>query len=130
LTQRAETHRTVDQQDRPIFLDSDRAIVEAVQRIALARGVPMARVAMAWVLKNPVVSAPIACPRSSNPVPRSPGLICGMTSLLRSRRPLPRRRPRDTQRAQPVRARPVPAATGAGQAAGSDGSDGAVRQMT
>src|ERR1700733_2361456 len=58
-TQRAEINRRVDQQDRPVFLDSDRAIVEAVQRIALARGVPMAQVAMAWVLKNPVVSAPI-----------------------------------------------------------------------
>jgi 1-deoxyxylulose-5-phosphate synthase len=58
-TPRAEINRTVDQQDRPIFLDSDRAIVEAVQRIALARGVSMAQVAMAWVLKNPVVSAPI-----------------------------------------------------------------------
>ncbi len=58
-TQRAELNRTVDQQGRPIFLDSDRAIVEAVQRIAQARGVSMAQVAMAWVLKNPVVSAPI-----------------------------------------------------------------------
>jgi hypothetical protein len=29
-----------------------------------------------------------------------------------------------------VHARPVPAARGAGQAAGSDGADGAVRQMT
>jgi aryl-alcohol dehydrogenase-like predicted oxidoreductase len=58
-TRRAEINRRVDQQDRPIFLDSDRAIVEAVQRIALARGVSMAQVAMAWVLKNPVVSAPI-----------------------------------------------------------------------
>ncbi len=47
------------QQDRPIFLHSDRAIVEAVQRIASARGVSMAQIAMAWVLKNPVVSAPI-----------------------------------------------------------------------
>lgn len=44
---------------RPIFLDSDRATVEAVERIAAARGVSMAQVALAWVLKNPVVSAPI-----------------------------------------------------------------------
>ncbi|WP_194922616.1 aldo/keto reductase [Catenulispora pinisilvae] len=58
-TQRAEVGRTVDDQDRPIFLDSDRPIVEAVQRIAEARGVSMAQIAMAWVLKNPVVSAPI-----------------------------------------------------------------------
>ncbi|MEW1861080.1 aldo/keto reductase [Streptomyces sp. NPDC088194] len=59
VTQRAAEHRTVDQQGRPIFLDSDQAIVEAVQRIAQARGVSMAQVALAWVLKNPVVSAPI-----------------------------------------------------------------------
>jgi hypothetical protein len=38
-TQRAEGNRRVDQQDRPIFLDSDQATVDAVQRIALARGV-------------------------------------------------------------------------------------------
>ena len=58
-TPRAELNRTVDQQNRPIFLDSDRAVVEAVQRIASARGVSMAQIAMAWVLRNPVVSAPI-----------------------------------------------------------------------
>ncbi|MFZ2164413.1 MAG: aldo/keto reductase, partial [Propionibacteriaceae bacterium] len=33
--------------------------VGAVQQIAEARGLPMAQVALAWVLKNPVVSAPI-----------------------------------------------------------------------
>ncbi|MFJ4653350.1 aldo/keto reductase [Nocardia sp. NPDC088792] len=58
-TQRAEADRRVDMYGRPIFLDSDRAIVDAVERIAQARGVPMAQVAMAWVLRNPVVSAPI-----------------------------------------------------------------------
>jgi 1-deoxyxylulose-5-phosphate synthase len=39
--------------------DQDRPVIDAVQRIAEARGVPMAQVAMAWVLKNPVVDAPI-----------------------------------------------------------------------
>ncbi|WP_405799414.1 aldo/keto reductase [Streptomyces sp. NBC_01506] len=58
-TQRAELNRRADPQGRPIFLDSDRATVEAVERIAAARGVSMAQVALAWVLKNPVVSAPI-----------------------------------------------------------------------
>ena len=38
---------------------SDRPIVEAVQQVAEARGVPMAQVALAWVLHNPVVTAPI-----------------------------------------------------------------------
>ena len=43
-------------------LDDDAAnqpIAEAVQRVAEVRGVPMAQVALAWVLRNPVVAAPI-----------------------------------------------------------------------
>jgi aryl-alcohol dehydrogenase-like predicted oxidoreductase len=42
--------------------DSDRPIVEAVQRIADARRIPMAQVSLAWVLTNPVVAAPIVGP--------------------------------------------------------------------
>jgi aryl-alcohol dehydrogenase-like predicted oxidoreductase len=41
------------------FGEGDRAIVDAVQKIAEARGIPMAQVALAWVLKNPVVTSPI-----------------------------------------------------------------------
>ena len=41
------------------FGEGDRAIVDAVQKVAEARGIPMAQVALAWVLKNPVVTAPI-----------------------------------------------------------------------
>jgi aryl-alcohol dehydrogenase-like predicted oxidoreductase len=37
----------------------NKPIVDAVQRVAESRGVPMAQVALAWVLRNPVVSAPI-----------------------------------------------------------------------
>ena len=37
-------------------------IVAAVQQVAEARGVPMAQVALAWVLRNPVVAAPIVGP--------------------------------------------------------------------
>ncbi|MUL49811.1 aldo/keto reductase [Mycobacterium sp. CBMA293] len=37
----------------------NRPIVDAVQQVATARGVTMAEVAMAWVLRNPVVAAPI-----------------------------------------------------------------------
>jgi aryl-alcohol dehydrogenase-like predicted oxidoreductase len=58
-TSRAETNPTTDREGRPLFLDGDEAIVDAVQRIARARDVSMAQVAMAWVLNNPVVSAPI-----------------------------------------------------------------------
>lgn len=41
------------------FGDRDKPIVNAVEAIATARGIPMAQVALAWVLRNPVVSAPI-----------------------------------------------------------------------
>jgi aryl-alcohol dehydrogenase-like predicted oxidoreductase len=39
--------------------DADRKVVEAVEAIAGARGVPMAQVALAWVLAMPEVTAPI-----------------------------------------------------------------------
>ena len=44
---------------RRFDIDSDRPIVEAVQRVAEARGSKMVEVALAWVLKNPTVTAPI-----------------------------------------------------------------------
>lgn len=37
----------------------DKPIADTVQHIAEARGIPMAQVALAWVLRNPVVNAPI-----------------------------------------------------------------------
>ncbi|CAN7457168.1 aldo/keto reductase [Acidovorax sp. LjRoot66] len=39
--------------------DADRQVVEAVARVAAARGVPRAQVALAWVLAKPGVTAPI-----------------------------------------------------------------------
>jgi aryl-alcohol dehydrogenase (NADP+) len=39
--------------------EADRAVVESVQRISAARGVPAAQVALAWLLQRPGVSAPI-----------------------------------------------------------------------
>ena len=39
--------------------EQDRPVIDAVQRIAEARGIPMAQVATAWVLRNPVVTSPI-----------------------------------------------------------------------
>jgi aryl-alcohol dehydrogenase-like predicted oxidoreductase len=61
-TNRSATNPDVDMYGTPLFLESDKAIVDAVQRIAEARGVSMAQVGMAWVLKNPVVTAPIVGP--------------------------------------------------------------------
>jgi aryl-alcohol dehydrogenase-like predicted oxidoreductase len=39
--------------------DADRRVVEAVAQVAAARGVPRAQVALAWVLQQPGVTAPI-----------------------------------------------------------------------
>jgi hypothetical protein len=58
-TNRAKSSADVDFEGHPLWLDSDKGIVDTIQRIAETRGVPMAQVAMAWVLKNPVVDAPI-----------------------------------------------------------------------
>ena len=40
-------------------VESDRRIVERVQTVAAARGVPRAQVALAWMLAKPVVTSPI-----------------------------------------------------------------------
>ena len=58
-TNRSATNPDTDFNGRPLYLDSDKAIVDAVQNIAESRGVSMAQVSLAWVLKNPVVSAPL-----------------------------------------------------------------------
>jgi aryl-alcohol dehydrogenase-like predicted oxidoreductase len=58
-TTRSKGNTDVDFNGNPLWLDSDKAVVDDVQRIAEARGVSMAQVALAWVLKNPVVDAPI-----------------------------------------------------------------------
>ena len=39
--------------------ETDRAIVEKVAEIATGRGVPRAQIALAWIMRNPVVTAPI-----------------------------------------------------------------------
>ena len=39
--------------------DVDQPVVDAISTIADARGVPMAQIALAWVLSKPVVSCPI-----------------------------------------------------------------------
>ena len=58
-TTRGAENPTADMFGRPLFQPGDRVIVDAVEAIAKARGVPMATVAMAWVLHNPTVTSPI-----------------------------------------------------------------------
>ncbi len=57
-TQRSEN----DALQRRYDDESNPPIVAAVQQVAEARGVPMAQVALAWVVHNPVVVAPIVGP--------------------------------------------------------------------
>jgi aryl-alcohol dehydrogenase-like predicted oxidoreductase len=45
------SHAATEQQDR--------AVVEALQRVAEQRGLPRAQLALAWVLNNPAITAPI-----------------------------------------------------------------------
>ncbi|MET4639177.1 aldo/keto reductase [Mycetocola sp. 2940] len=54
-TARSET----DPFGRRFFVENDEPLVGVVARIAEGRGIPMAQVALAWVLRNPAVSAPI-----------------------------------------------------------------------
>jgi aryl-alcohol dehydrogenase-like predicted oxidoreductase len=54
-TARSESDATA----RWVLPHDDQPIADAVQAIADARGVPMAQVALAWVLRNPTVAAPI-----------------------------------------------------------------------
>jgi aryl-alcohol dehydrogenase-like predicted oxidoreductase len=57
-TKRAET----DAMGQRYAGEENEPIVDAVQKIAEERGIPMAQVALAWVMKNPSVSAPIVGP--------------------------------------------------------------------
>ena len=54
-TARSET----DEFGKYLYQDDDRAIVDAVLRVAEQRGVPAAQVALAWVARHPAVVAPI-----------------------------------------------------------------------
>ena len=58
-----ETKRaTTDRYNKTMYADpdsNDRAVVEALEEVSKARGVPMAQVAMAWVLQKPEVTSPI-----------------------------------------------------------------------
>lgn len=63
LTRPWDGERTARSETDPLHSrfsrDADKPIADAVQQVAEARGIPMAQVALAWVLHNPVVNAPI-----------------------------------------------------------------------
>src|SRR4051812_8762780 len=53
------TRGEVDPVGKRFFGDGNEEIIGAVQHVAETQAIPMAQVALAWVLKNPVVTAPI-----------------------------------------------------------------------
>ncbi|MGO4146356.1 aldo/keto reductase [Paenarthrobacter sp. YAF11_1] len=53
------TRSTTDKVVQAFDTDYDEPVINAVQAVADARGVAMAQIALAWVLRNPAVSAPI-----------------------------------------------------------------------
>jgi aryl-alcohol dehydrogenase-like predicted oxidoreductase len=57
--QRATTRSRSDSIADRLYGDADFAVVDAVRKVADARGLPPARVALAWLLHQPVLTAPI-----------------------------------------------------------------------
>jgi aryl-alcohol dehydrogenase-like predicted oxidoreductase len=56
----AATDRSnIDEVAKAFDTDADGPIIDAVEEITAERGIPMAQVALAWVLRNPTVAAPI-----------------------------------------------------------------------
>ncbi|MFE0359516.1 aldo/keto reductase [Streptomyces nigra] len=55
----ATDRSTHDEFGSRLYADSDRVVVEAVTRVANERGVPRAQVALAWLLHQDTVTAPI-----------------------------------------------------------------------
>ena len=53
------TRSETDDFGKSLYRDEDRVIVDEVAKVADERGVSRAQVALAWVLRNPVVSSPI-----------------------------------------------------------------------
>ncbi|MGV8850812.1 MAG: aldo/keto reductase [Propionibacteriaceae bacterium] len=55
----SDTSRNGSDQMMRHYGEADAAVVGAVEKVAADRGVPMAQIALAWVLRNPVITAPI-----------------------------------------------------------------------
>jgi aryl-alcohol dehydrogenase (NADP+) len=55
----ATTRKETDDFGRTLYRDEDRVIVERVLEVAAKRDLSPAQVALAWVLRNPMVTSPI-----------------------------------------------------------------------
>jgi aryl-alcohol dehydrogenase-like predicted oxidoreductase len=61
-TTRGAGRRNADFYGNPLWIDSDKAIIDAIEKVAIDRGVSMAQIALAWVFKNPIVDSVLAGP--------------------------------------------------------------------
>src|ERR1700677_2641079 len=61
-----ERARTDEFSPRLYYREPDHAVVAEVEKIAKARGVPNTQVALAWVLRNPAITAPIVGTTKAN----------------------------------------------------------------
>ncbi|MBC7518676.1 MAG: aldo/keto reductase, partial [Microbacteriaceae bacterium] len=61
-TARASTSPKTDLFENALWLASDKHVVDVLEQIALGRDVPMAQIALAWVLKHPVISSLLVGP--------------------------------------------------------------------
>jgi aryl-alcohol dehydrogenase-like predicted oxidoreductase len=55
----SSVRKETDEFGKSLYGSADAGVLEALARVAAARGVPRAQVALAWVSKHPAVTAPI-----------------------------------------------------------------------
>ena len=70
-SERSSTDKIVQAFDSPY----DEPVINAVQRLAESRGVTMAQIALAWVLRNSLVSAPIVGATKPHHLPEAVGAV-------------------------------------------------------
>src|SRR4029077_282028 len=68
---RSTTDKVVQAFDSP----HDEPVIDAVQKLAESRGVGMAQIALAWVLRNPLVTAPIVGATKPHHLPEAVGAL-------------------------------------------------------
>ena len=79
---RSSTDHVVQAFDNPY----DEPVINAVEQVAQARGVRMAQIALAWVLRNPLVSAPIVGATKPHHLPEAVDALTIRALRRRSRR--------------------------------------------
>ena len=116
---RSSTDKVVQAFDSPY----DEPVINAVQKLAEARGVSMAQIALAWVLRNPLVSAPIVGATKPHHLPEAVdalGLELPTKRCKHSKRPTSSTGHRGTSRFRPApgsRRSNSPAGAGMGESA-------------